>query len=692
LDIRISTSTHTVPQWDGELSSRKLHADFVDAYGGRVFLALSAVGSLFLLPFSISHFLHGNLPLALTSLMVALMLVANAAWMATRGQALVPAWAIFAPALVSLAIAMREQGLIGILWSYAALLLFHFVLPRRTANVLNAAIIALAVWTSWDHLGPAITARVAATLALTLLFTNIFSSVTDAQRRRDLENRRRVDELAAQLQAQNAALREAIRVREEVERIARHDLKTPLASIASVPQLLREQRTPSPREEELLATVEHAAQRVLSMVNLSLDLYRMEEGSYRPRPAPVDLAQLARTVARELSGHADSKQVALRMQLPAAAPAAQGEELLCYSILANLMKNAVEAAPEGSAVRVTLWPAQLHGAGGLSLAIHNEGAVPTPVRASFFEKYATYGKAGGSGLGAFSARLMARVQGGELQLATGAAQGTTLTLWVPVWPGARHEPSPSRQGARRSREADTASLARRTVLLVDDDPYSLMVLRSLLPDPPFSVEVAINGRAALQAVMRRRFDAILMDLQMPVMGGREALERIRQLQRERAQAPSFVIAYSAGDEADGRRRCLDAGFDEYLAKGAPREELLALLRSAPAPQPAPAAAVAAAERARDEHVMALMPEFIASRRSMVAELTQAAARADREQVHLLAHTLAGSFGMYGFPALGDQARAIEKAAAAQAPEALRQASVALAAAFEAEAAPLVQPA
>jgi CheY-like chemotaxis protein len=196
-------------------------------------------------------------------------------------------------------------------------------------------------------------------------------------------------------------------------------------------------------------------------------------------------------------------------------------------------------------------------------------------------------------------------------------------------------------------------------------------------------------------VARRRFDAILMDLHMPVMGGREALARIRELQQGRGEAPSFVVAFSAGDEDDGRRRCLDAGFDEHLAKGAPREELLALLQSVPvaaAARPSPVAAPATAQQVRDEHVMALMPEFISSRREMVAELSQAAVQADREKVHMLAHTLAGSFGMYGFMALGDQAREIEKAAATQPPELLSQACTALGEAFAAEAATLVQPA
>jgi signal transduction histidine kinase len=79
-----------------------------------------------------------------------------------------------------------------------------------------------------------------------------------------------------------------------VERIARHDLKTPLASIATVPRLLRERGAVAPEDDELLGIVERAALRVLSMVNLSLDLFRMEEGSYRLRAQAVDSARWCR--------------------------------------------------------------------------------------------------------------------------------------------------------------------------------------------------------------------------------------------------------------------------------------------------------------------------------------------------------------------------------------------------------------
>lgn len=755
----------------------------MDAYGAQVFLALSAVGALFLLPFAVNNFVQQRWLLGSLATIVALCLVGNAVAIGSKREAPFPPVLIFGPALVGLGVAMYEQGLIGILWSYAALLLFHFVLPRGTANFFNATIIVLATVMSWTHLGPAITLRVTVTLVLTLLFANIFSWMSEAQRRKEAEHRERLDllvrgtnagtlewdadgtmrysarlrrmlgrkldgdqhsfmdivhpedrqrvearvlsqfaqvgppmgivplppddfrllhasgseiwvhtegiavtdsrgrtrrcvcsfldmtervqaelsllrwheqvrEQARQLEEQNTRLREAMRMREEVERIARHDLKTPLASIASVPRMLREGGRFGPREEELLAMVEHGALRVLSMVNLSLDLYRMEEGSYRLRPQPVDIAQVARTVARELHGHADTKRVSLHLDLALDAPAARGEDLLCYSTVANLMKNAVEAAPDGSTVRITVRERD----GRVELELHNQGVVPEPVRATFFEKYATHGKAGGTGLGAYSARLMARVQGGDLRMATAADAGTTLTLVLPAWNAA------SQPAVQAVAEASTEALPAPgaadawpplSLLLVDDDPYNLIVLKSLLPVPPLKVREAINGRAALECVAAERPDIVFLDLQMPVMGGPETIGRIRELQRELGHPPSVVVAFSAWDDEVTRNQCAQAGFDHYIVKPASREEVLAILRGR-----APVDSGDDRPEAVDAEALALMPEFVESRRMLLGQLREAAEQGDRRTLHATAHMLTGSLGMYGFDTASEMSRRI----------------------------------
>lgn len=635
---------------------------FVEAHRQRIFVGLSVAGTLLLGPFAINNFFQDRILVGIATVAFVACILANAFFIARGRAPIIPPTVIFLAAVIGLGAQMYQNGLIGIFWVYPGILLFHFVLPRRAANLFNVTLVLMTVPLTWMHLGPQIMTRVAVTLVLLIVFANIFSFIADVQQEKEAEQRERLDTVVRQLEAQNKALREAFRMRDEVEQIARHDLKTPLASIASVPRLLREGRRLDAREAELVGMVERASLRVLSMVNLSLDLYRMEEGTYRLRTQAVDLAALLRTVVRELQGHADSKHLRLRLDLPSAPVYAQGEELLCYSIVANLLKNALEASPDGVEVRVSLRRAQAAGGECMQMSIHNEGEVPPPVRGRFFEKYATYGKPGGTGLGAYSARLMAQVQRGDLVMMSGTS-GTTLALRLPLWQAA----APAHDHGTPSRPAPLATgpLPELSVLVVDDDEYNIIVLKSLLPSPPLKVRTAVNGRAALQCVREARPDVIFLDVEMPVMGGIEACVLIRELQRERGQMPSTIAAFSAHEDDATRQRCLEAGFDLYMAKPASREEVVAVLRGE---DPAEAPHVEAPPDDDgtvlvDPELMPLMPEFLTSRRHLAQELMAAAAQGARETVRSTAHKLAGSLAMYGFSEASRVSLEVEDAAA-----------------------------
>jgi PAS domain S-box-containing protein len=476
------------------------------------------------------------------------------------------------------------------------------------------------------------------------------------------------DQVAAQaalLEQQNEALKENVRLREEVERIGRHDIKTPLNSIVAVPRLLREERKLGPEADELLSIVERAGYRILSMVNLSLDLYKMEQGTYVFRPDAVDVADLLNKIGADVRMHAASKQVRLKVDVTAA-PYAWAEELLCYSLLANLLKNAVEASPEGGVVSVTA------GAGdkeNVVLRIHNRGVVPESIRGNFFQKYSTLGKASGTGLGTYSARLMARIQDGDIDMETSQADGTTLSIRLRAAP-AGAVPATLRHAAQRDvlEPLLVSALPAMRVLLVDDDEYNLLILRRFLPDPPFTVATAINGRVALAAAELQWPDVIFMDLDMPVMGGLQAVQELRAMERAALAKRCTMIALSSHEDDETRNRSIAAGFDRYLTKPVTRDmihetllELHALIGDAP-PSTAPRASVAAAREdpvIADPDVQPLLADFIDSRRTLITEMGRAMQAGQRDEVRRTAHQLAGSFALYGFLWAGDQCRWIE---------------------------------
>lgn len=224
----------------------------------------------------------------------------------------------------------------------------------------------------------------------------------------------------------------AEQLREDVERMTRHDLKTPLGGLIHLPEMILADGNLTGEQRELLEVIRESGYRMLDLINVSLDLFKMESGTYGLRPGRVDAEELTRRIIRELRGliKAHGVTVTIGRDELGGKVVLLGEELLCYSMLANLVKNAVEASPEGGEVRVDL------GRDGrlCRVAVANPGMVPAEIRSRFFEKYATFGKYGGTGIGAYSARLIAETHGGRIDMTTSEAEGTRIVVLLPAAP------------------------------------------------------------------------------------------------------------------------------------------------------------------------------------------------------------------------------------------------------------------
>lgn len=478
--------------------------------------------------------------------------------------------------------------------------------------------------------------------------------------------------VAEGLKRQNAALAENARLREDVERMSRHDLKTPLNSIIGVARMLREDATVPADQRELLGIAERASYRMLEMVNLSLDLSRMEMGTYDFRPQAVNLVDVVARVRADLQPLAQSAHVEVHARAAEGPVYARADELLCYSILANVVKNAIEAAPRGGKVSVRIEPGD-----PVRVRVHNPGVVPEALVGRFFDKYATAGKSDGTGLGTYSARLMARVQMGELEMQTGPA-GTVLTLTLRAL-GTEPLPSPRSQPIARG-PVTADRFPPRRVLVVDDDEYNRLLLMRYLPTPPFTVETAANGVGATDAITRHWPDIVLVDMEMPVMDGPQTVAWIRDREQQLGRRHCTVVMMSSNDDSASIRRGLAAGSNHFLTKPFTREALLALLHelevsgvsSTPGalePEPARPAtheppAPPDASVQVDPELLQEVPAFLASRLRMVETMAAALAAGDRQQLRAVAHRAAGGLALFGFQWAAWQSRGISARAAA----------------------------
>ncbi|MBU1109899.1 MAG: hybrid sensor histidine kinase/response regulator [Candidatus Riflebacteria bacterium] len=232
-----------------------------------------------------------------------------------------------------------------------------------------------------------------------------------------------------ELKKQNEILQENLDLREVVEQISRHDLKGPMTVILNIPEMLMAEKNLTPDQIELLGFLSLSAHRLMEMIHRSLDLYKMERGTYQPEMARVNLVKIVSEVFATLKSSAANKKIACKMLLEQQ-PVSQndvvevlGEEHLFFSIFSNLIKNAIEASPEGKEITVAFSASPQ-----LSISIKNMGCIPSQIQHRFFEKYSTHGKEGGTGLGTFSARLMAKTLGGDIAFTSNETDGTNLVV------------------------------------------------------------------------------------------------------------------------------------------------------------------------------------------------------------------------------------------------------------------------
>ncbi|WP_374358046.1 response regulator [Chitinimonas sp.] len=238
----------------------------------------------------------------------------------------------------------------------------------------------------------------------------------------------RLSQALRDLGRQNTALADNARLRDDIERLTRHDLKNPLLAVAYTAGSLRKDPACPPALHAQLDLLSGAAHQALNLVDASLTLYRIEQGDYQADCRPLALGALLDAVCAEMRVQFAWKAVALEQDCPTE-QMVLAEDTLCRAIFANLLKNAIEAAPPDSTVTVTLTRVGQE----CRVEVQNRGTVAPAIRARFFDKYVSHGKAEGTGLGTYSARLLTEAQGGRISMHCDDSQDRChITVYLPA--------------------------------------------------------------------------------------------------------------------------------------------------------------------------------------------------------------------------------------------------------------------
>jgi CheY-like chemotaxis protein len=246
-----------------------------------------------------------------------------------------------------------------------------------------------------------------------------------------VRNFMRYVKLHKQLQADFDNMLELAHLRDDVEHITRHDMKGPLAGVIGLVQALADDSSTNRKQGEQLRVIEETTLQLLDMINLSSELFKIETGRFKLDARPVKIGSLLRRIV-EISRTTFAEKsliVVVDTDVPVGEeePKALADEMFCYSLFQNLIKNACEAAPECGRVIVNL-----NDETPLRITIRNNGVVPAEIRERFFDKFVTHGKRGGTGVGTYSAQLLAKAQNGAVSLEVSDQEDqTTLTVTLP---------------------------------------------------------------------------------------------------------------------------------------------------------------------------------------------------------------------------------------------------------------------
>jgi signal transduction histidine kinase/CheY-like chemotaxis protein len=340
--------------------------------------------------------------------------------------------------------------------------------------------------------------------------------------------------------------------------VVSHEIRTPMNAVISAANLLRRTRLDSQQREHVSMLID-AGDVLMGLLNDVLDFSKIEAGKMELESAEMVVRDRLATVVRLWEPRALANGVRLKVRVAPDVPAVvRTDPLRVQQILFNLMSNAVKFTRDGEIGISVTWTD-----GRLTISMADTGCgIPADRLGQIFNSFeqadiGTTRRYGGTGLGLSISRKLAELMGGSLTVESVEGEGATFTLNLPVVAIETPTAVPVRPAEAR------ASLVGRSILAADDHEVNRRILQLLLEPHGCRLTLVENGAEALEVASEQRFDAILMDMQMPVMDGLEATRRIRQ---EALNGATPVIALTA-NALDLHRAAWDAaGVHAFLTK------------------------------------------------------------------------------------------------------------------------------
>lgn len=469
-----------------------------------------------------------------------------------------------------------------------------------------------------------------------------------------------------------------------------HEIRTPMNAIIGFNELcLRTQL--SDKQKDYLTKAGSAAQSLLHIINEVLDLSKIEAGQHMLEAIPLKISRVVKNVTDLIGVLAVDKGLTIHVDLDEHIEQypLRGDPMRLQQILLNLCSNAIKFSTQGS-ISIRCQLGAISGqAVELKFAVQDSGIGISPAQLGLLFKpfsqadSSTTRRFGGTGLGLSICRGLVERMGGRIWVESEPGIGSTFCFTVRfVIGGAPSGELLAQAHSREQLEQKMTSLRGSRVLLVEDNAFNQQVMGEMLRDVGLQFDLAENGQDALDQLARSHYDVVLMDLQMPVMDGLTACERLRS---NPVYQNMPVIALTANVDQSDKDRCIQAGMSDHLSKPVVPEQLYsALLRWIVPVKSIVDAPLVASPIVADESELPDLPGinagpvikrmrgnvpaylrlhglFCQQAQGVPRALREAMAAEDFDAARRLVHTVKGSAGTIGADQLSAAAAVLEQA-------------------------------
>ena len=366
-----------------------------------------------------------------------------------------------------------------------------------------------------------------------------------------------------------------------------HDIRTPLNAVLGMTELAQRHMDDTSYVQECLRKISLSGNHLLTLINDILDISRVESGHVNINPAPFDVKELVSELESITRSQAAGHGVIFSVQLGELPEQyLLGDKLRLTQVYLNLLNNAVKYTNPGGTIRLEMWEEHSEDGVLLSCVIADTGIGMSPeFQRTMYDSFTRVSdsrvdKTQGTGLGLAIVKRMVELMDGSIDCVSAEGEGTTFTIRIPL--AAAQGPMPAAKENARDVQSAAGDLAGVRVLIAEDNDLNWEIIHEMLTGYGIRCERAENGRVCvdlLTAAPPDTFDLVLMDVQMPVLNGRDAARELRACARDDLRRIP-IIAMTADAFAEDVQLCVEAGMDAHVSKPIEIDKALTTIRLA----------------------------------------------------------------------------------------------------------------